>query len=197
MKLLKLISITLPLLYLPFMAFNQDHLSQEKLDIRNDKSLNFNFFTGTNYLFSNGYGSAGSIYFGTNVLYPVAPRFTLEFGTAVNFSRMIGIPAGLFPENKLSEPTLHATSVVLYARGNYFLSSRLTLSGTAFKQFSPDKYPAVNPYFINQSQEGMSFEFNYRLFQNLHIGAQFSFIKNNGPFYPSRVNQPVIDNYYW
>jgi len=66
----------------------------------------------------------------------------------------------------------------------------------AFKQFSPYRYPAVNPNFINHNREGMSFELNYRLFQNFHIGAQFNIIKSDGPFYPARLTQPVIDNYY-
>ncbi len=178
----------------------EDHKSEPesevKLNIENHKHLNINYYTGTNFLFSKQFGSASNIYFGAGASYPVTPRFTMEFGTAVNFSRLTGLPSGFFSDDQLSEPNLHTTSITLYTRGSYFLSSRLTLSGMAFKQFSPYKYPAVNPSFVNYNQEGMSFELNYRLFQNVHIGAQFNLIRNNGPFYPSRLTQPVFDNYY-
>lgn len=179
----------------------EDHesepLSEGKLNIKHDNTLNINYFTGTNFLFSKQYGTASNIYFGAGASYPVAPRFTMEFGTAVNFSRLTDLPSGFLPDDQLSKQNLHTTSITLYARGNYFLSSRLTLSGMAFKQFSPYNYPAINPSFINYNQEGMSFGLNYRLFQNVHIGAQFNLIKSNGPFYPSRLTQPVFDTYDW
>src|SRR4030042_1409392 len=150
MRRLKVISISLLILFCPFLVFTQNHpedqdvntspddkelienhpgreIAQEKLDIRSNKHLNINFFTGTNYLFSKGTGSAGSIYFGTSAAYPVTPKFNLEFGAALNFYRLTDLPSGFFPENHLSEPGLHTANVTLYTRGDYFLSSRLTL----------------------------------------------------------------------
>lgn len=187
-------------LCLPFMGFSQnqpdEQNSQEKLNIKHFKPLNINYYTGTNILFSKRYGSASNIYFGAGASYRVTPRFTMEFGTALNFSRLTGMPSGLYTDNQIYKPNLQTTSITLYTKGSYFLSSRLTLSGMAFKQFSPHSYPAVNPYFVNYNQEGMSFELNYRLFQNLHIGAQFNVIQNNGPFYPSSLTHPVFDGYY-
>src|SRR4030042_4287382 len=152
MKRLKVISISLLILSCPFLVFTQNHpedqdvnaslddkelienhpgreIAQEKLDIRSNKPLKINFFTGTNYLFSRGIGSACSIYFSTSAVYPVTPKFTIESGAAVNFYRLTDLPSGFFPENNLSEPSLHTASVNLYAKGDYFLSSRLTLSG--------------------------------------------------------------------
>ena len=170
--------------------------SQGKLKIKHHKPLNINYYTGTNLLFTNQYGSASNIYFGAGASYPVTPRFTMEFGTAVNFSRLADLPSGFFPDTQLSKHNFQTTSITLYTRGSYFLSSRLTLSGMAFKQFSPYMSPDVNPSFINYNQEGMSFELNYKVFQNFHIGAQFNLINHNGPFYPSRLTRPVFNNYY-
>lgn len=172
-------------------------LSKEKLNIINNKRLKISYYTGADFIFSNRFGSASNIHFRTNASYPVTPRFTIEFGTVINFSRLTGIPAGFYPEYPLSVQSLNTTGITLYSGGSYYLSSRLTLSGMAFKQFSPDKYPAVNPSFINYNQEGVSFGLNYKLFENLQIGAQFNYIRNDGPFYPYRLNQPVFDNYYW
>ncbi|MBN2213668.1 MAG: hypothetical protein JW723_05435 [Bacteroidales bacterium] len=170
--------------------------SQQKLDIKHNKPLNFNYFTGINILFPKGIGPASSFCFGANASYPVAPGFTVELGAAMNFLQLTELPSGLFPENPASEANKQITNVVLYAKGNYLLSSRMTLSGMAFKQFSPFSSPSVSPYFLNHNQEGMSIEMNYRLFQNFNIGAQFRFIRNGSPFYPSRLTQPVFDNYY-
>jgi hypothetical protein len=214
MNILKGIWMVLWILFYPEVVFNQDinfimdgkestmndktsDLPQEKLKIKSDKPLKIYFFTGTNYLFSKAIGSAGSIYFGANAFYPVTPKFTLEFGASLNYSDLTYFPTGFFPETNLSVPDLHSASLILYTRGSYFLSSRLTLSGMAFKRFSPYHCPSVNPDFLNFNQQGMSLELNYRLFQNLHIGAQFNFTENRDPFYPSRLTQPVFDNYYW
>jgi hypothetical protein len=220
MRLLRSIVVSGMIFLMPVMVFAQNHpdeqdtnvnmfdkdviesneagsISQQKLDIKSNKPLDFKFFTGTDFLFSKGYGSAGSFHFGANAFYPVTPRFTMEFGTTLSYTRLTCLPPGFFPENNLSEPALNATSVTLYTRGHYFLSSRLTLSGMAFKRFSPYKYPVINPNFVNTNLEGMSFGLNYRLFENFHVGAQFNFIRNNSPFYPSRLSQSVLDNYYW
>ncbi len=172
-------------------------VSQEELDIRNYKRLKINYYTGTNFILSNQFGSASSLYFAAVATYPVTPRFTLEFGTKADFSRFSGIPSGLYPEYPVSEQNLYTAGITLFARGSYYLSSRLTLSGTAFRQLSPHEYPAVNPRFMNRNRDGMSFELNYRLFENLQIGAQFNIIRNDGPFYPYHLRQPAFDNHYW
>lgn len=188
------------MLFFTFPVFPQNHkaeLSQEEHNIRQNKPLKINFFTGMNYLYSKGIGSVGSTFVGANASYPVAPKFTVEFGAAINYSRLTDLPSGLFPENHLTEQDLHTTSMTLYTRGNYFVSSRLTLTGTAFKSFSPYESPSVNPYFLNRNRQGMSFELNYRLFENFHIGAQFNLMKCSSPFYPTRLTQPAFENYYW
>ncbi len=187
-------------LFFAFPVFSQNHtteLSQEELNIKQNKSLNINFFTGMNYLYCKEIGSIGSSYIGAGASYPVTPKFTVEFGAAINYSQLAGLPSGFFPENHLAEQDLHTASLTLFTRGNYFVSSRLTLTGTAYKSYVPYKSPSVNPYFHNGNRQGMSFELNYRLFENLHIGAQFNLMKNSSPFYPSRLSQPVFDNYYW
>ena len=183
-----------------FMGFSQNQPDepdyQEKLNIKHPKPLNVNYYTGTNILFSKRYGSASNIYFGAGASYTITPRFTMEVGSTLNFSRLTDIPSGLYTDNQLYKPNLQTTSITLYTKGSYFLSSKLTLSGMAFKRFSPYNYPAVNPYFANHNQEGMSFELNYRLFQNFHIGAQFNVIQNNSSFYPLGLTQPGFDGSY-
>jgi hypothetical protein len=200
MRTLIKIGAVILMLFFPFPVLAQNSkadLSQEKLNIRQNKPLNINLFTCINYLYYKGIGSVGSTFIGANASYPVAPRFSVEFGAALNYSQLTYLPKGLFPENHLTKQGLHATGMTLYTRGNYFVSSRLTLAGTAFKSFSPYESPSVSPYFLNVNRQGMSFELNYRLFENFHVGAQFSFMKSNSPFYPSRLTQPVFDNYYW
>lgn len=194
------IGVIILMLFFPFPVLTQNQkteLSQEELNIRQNKHLNINYFTGINYLYCKGIGSVGNTFIGVNASYPVAPIFSVEFGAAFNYSQLTYLPTGLFPENHLTKQVLHTTGMTIYTRGNYFVSSRLTLTGTAYKSFLPYGSTSVNPYFLNRGRQGMSFELNYRLFENFHIGAQFSFMKSDRPFYPSRLTQPVFDNHYW
>lgn len=169
-------------------------LSNGKLDIKHYKPLNFNLYTGSSFFYSGRFGSGNTFYIGSNAAFILSPRFTLEFGTSLNFNRLTGIPSGFYPENDLNHQPFNFSGITLYTRGSYYFSERLRMNATAFKQFSTSKYHVINPFFTSYNSEGMSVELNYKLFRNVNVGAQFNFIRNDNPFFPSQLTYPEMNN---
>lgn len=219
MKALKYIITTLIMLIGMNAAFPQlsEHIGKDSLvndydlilnqDIQgftNDNStakienpLRMNYFAGTDLSYSSLFGYGQGINLGANGSYALNSRFRMSVGSYVRFSRLSNVPSVFNSESGFPSTGFTSTLFGFYARGDYFLTPRLIVSGTLFKEFSPFSGQAVNPLFLNHNREGMSLQFNYKLLNNLHIGAQFNYIKTDNPYHPYGVNRSVYDNYYW
>ncbi len=173
------------------------HIPETKLDAKIIKPLNFNLSVGTGFSFSNHIGSTQNFYISPNWSYKLSEKFQINFGTIVNFSNYSGVPGGLCPYNEFSTLNGGSTNILLYAEGTYFPSPRLTISGIAYKEIAPMKNTVLNPLPLDYNLEGMSLSFNYKLFDNLHIGAQFNYTNDYHPFLPYNPHRSYIDNYYW
>ena len=168
--------------------------SEEKIS---QNPLKFNPFVGTDFSYSKLFGVRNGVNVGFNGSYTVSPRFILSAGSFIGFSRFSNVPL-IFPVNDQSGlSSFNSTFISIYARGDYLVTPRLTIAGIAYKNFSPYRVENINPMFMNFNSQGMSLQFNYKLFENVHIGAQFNFSSNQNQYLPFGVNHSYPDNYYW
>ena len=164
---------------------------------KTENPIRLHSFVGTDFSYSKLFGFGQGINFGINGSYSLSKRFILSAGSYIDFSRFSKFPTGLTSESSNIPSGFNAAYISVYVRGDYFVTPRLTLTGIAFKEFSPYHNQTINPMFLNYNREGMSVGVNYQLFENVHVGAQFNYFRNDNPYLPFRGNKSVIDNYYW
>lgn len=143
---------------------------------------------GMGYMFSSaGYGGP-QFYFRPHLTYPVTDRFWITAGIQAGYNQFM---VQNFSAEGSNYKMLPMTQMFLYASGNYKVSEKLILTGTAYKQvFSEsgfERRSKINSYINN----GMSVGFNYKIGANLSIGAQININNNNynpysaGGLYPT------------
>ncbi len=169
----------------------------EPEDAKIENPFKLHSFVGTDFSYSKLFGYGQGVNFGIYGSHAFSQRFVLSAGSFIGFSRFSQIPSGLAFENSENPSGFNTAYISVYAKGDYFVTPRLTLTGVAFKEFSPYGTQNINPMFMNYNREGMSLQFNYKLFENVHVGAQFNYIRNENPYLPYRGNRSAIDNYYW
>ncbi|MBN2609985.1 MAG: hypothetical protein JXB00_00350 [Bacteroidales bacterium] len=158
--------------------------------------LKMNYYAGTGFSWTGLYGSGQGIYAGADGSMKISQRFRVSAGSFVRFSRYSHMPSFSASEPGVSFSSFNHATLGFYAKGDYLLTPKLTLTGIAFKEFSPFQNEHINPMFLNSNREGVSFQLNYRILENLHFGARFDYIKNDQPYSIYR-NRSVIDNYFW
>jgi len=74
------------------------------------------------------------------------------------------------------------TNALVYLRGTYLVTDRLTLSGMAYKEFTiSDQSDFLNPYTRNNPQ-GIYLNADYRITDGVHIQAGFGYSRGYSPY---------------
>ena len=161
------------------------------------KGLDFNLTTGSNFTYSKTFGSYTGFYISPSWTYNLSPRFNIKAGAVFDYSYMNSLPKGLVPYNETYGLKKNSPGVLIYAEGTYSVSTKLTLSGLAYKRMGNSPYLLMNPAATNYNIQGMSFGIDYKVFEGLTVGAQVNYRSNPGPFFPGYRNNSYIDNYFW
>ncbi len=149
-----------------------------------NKRLGFSMEMGAGVSGSK-YGIGSYTYFSPFLNYRVSPRFRLDFGASYiqGFNN--------FKTNDLYGFGSNQSYLSLFARGNYLVSDKLLISGTVYKTFDLTK--PQNSDLNNQKRSlenyGIIVGAEYKITENLTIGAQVNFSDRNSgyynnPFYP-------------
>jgi len=91
------------------------------------------------------------------------------------------------------------TTTLAYAEGQYLVNPKLMISTKVFKQISTFSKPQVNPRALDLDGGGAAVGFQYKINENMQIGAEFSYSKGNNPynpFYPTAINNSYFGNSY-
>jgi hypothetical protein len=169
-------------------AFKNDTLTsfntqtiQKNNSLLNYKRMSFSVDVGFGFAASK-YNSGAYTYISPYLSYLVTPRFKLDVGgilqqgfSGFNNSELNGFGVGN-----------NGTNALLFVRGNYLVTDRLIVSGSVYKTFTnnntlntefPGKKNSLDNYGLNIGAE-------YKITENLSIGAQVNFSNgNNYPFY--------------
>jgi predicted porin len=153
-----------------------DTLSSSKnVSLLSPKRMSFKLDLGVGYV--GGSNSGMYTYLAPYLRYSLTPKLKLDVGGILcdGISGMSG--------------SYNSTSFLLFAKGNYLLTDKLTVSGTAYKTF----YPNTSLYSesINKNSTdnyGFSLGMDYKITKNLSFGAQVIMAKgyNNNNLFQSQ-----------
>ncbi len=159
--------------------------------IQNDvkpKPMNKKLYTGLDanmgYMVSSkGYGGP-FMSLSPYAAYPVNDKFHLTVGISAGFGN-IYLPYLYSGENSEMLPM---TQMFIYARGNYMLNEKLTVSGSAYKRIVDVKNPnrSLKPS-TSFDYQGVSVGLNYKITNNISFGAQIHF---DSPAYNNSIYSP-------
>lgn len=149
-----------------------------------DKKLYTGLEVGTSFSYSPGNFFGPSFYVAPNLSYMINPRFMLQAGVGIERSNY----QALYENSGYNNGVLPMTRAFFYARGSYFLTSRITVDGTVYKTIND--VPKLSKYSspVNYSQNGAIIGINYKLNNSLSFGFHIqmnnnSFQQQNSGFY--------------
>lgn len=144
------------------------------------KKVDYSLSTGTSFFSSPGYASGSSFYLAPEFKLKLSPKFVVDAGIMLMQNRFsFSNPTSLFGEKSVVVKSGPSYDGVAYATGNYALNSRLTLSGSIVKSFSPDGNNYQN-MSMNNSFQMMSFGVNYKLSEHMSISGGVRVIQSSG-----------------
>jgi hypothetical protein len=166
-------------------SFDVDQSSGEDI-VSKQKKIDTGIEVGTSFNYSphNYYGS--SFYIAPNLTYKLNSRLILQTGIMIEKSMFYP----LYKQGELSNDILPMTRTFLFAKGNYLLTPRLTVSGTAYKSFNdvPKLTSSSAPY--NYNLQGVCVDFQYKISRSISVG--FHVLMQNG--YYNRQISPADYN---
>lgn len=163
--------------------------------------LRLNMHMGSMFFSSSAFGSGFGTYVAPVVTYPATKKFQLQFGTTLyrGYNQpMLGFnPA----EGSLNFSQRDMSTATVHVSGLYQVNPRLTIHGSAYKQFDLMAVPTANPQAFNFEQEGFSAGFNFRLTDNIHISGAVDYNRGNNLYH----NRGILNNrngfmqpaFYW
>lgn len=134
-----------------------------------NKRLGFSVDFGFGFAAGSNNNSGTYTYVAPYLSYMVTPKFKLDVGGIISkgFNSFYNYQTTAISSNN--------TNYFLFARGNYLLTDRLTISGAFYKSFSPNNSlisENKNKNILNNA--GMSLGVDYKINDHMIIGAQVS-----------------------
>lgn len=139
--------------------------------------LNMNM--GSSFSSFSGYGNAYGYYLNPVFSFQASQRFRLSGGVVFSSGHLNApfMTPGTESSGFFSGPS---QSMLVYTSGQYMVNSRLLITGTAYKNFSPTRsFDAGFPH-QNLDFHGMSMSMDYKLTKGISLGASFHY--DNRPF---------------
>lgn len=155
-----------------------------------DKKLSVGMEMGTAFGVGSNSGGMFGVYAAPHFSYKISPRFRLNFGVRVentNFLNYYNPYNPYFPEYTQTFDQ-NITRTLIYAEGQYLVNPRLMINTKVYKEVATFGEPKLNPHALDLDGGGVSVGFNYKINDNMHIGAEFSYSKGSNmynPFYPT------------
>ena len=150
---------------------------QKNMQDEGVKKLHTEFQVGSSFIYSPGNFYGPALYAAPALSYRLNPRFVISAGA--------GIEAGnfypLYNAEGISNSLLPMTRFYIFTRGEYYLTERLTLGGTAYKGIS--RIPRLSEYSspYQQDFQAIGVDLNYKVTPSFSIGVHMRF--QNSPYY--------------
>ena len=158
----------------------------------NPNRMSFKLDLGVGFI--GGSNSGMYTYLAPYLRYSLTPKFKLDIGGIISQGTN-----NFYPEQS---GTFNNTSMLLFARGNYLLTDKITVSGSVYKTFYPNS--TMNSDLNNKystEHYGYSVGMDYKINKHLSFGANIIVAKGNNNNYlfqsqPSLFGGFPSDNYH-
>lgn len=157
-----------------------------------EKKVSVRMEMGTSIGLGSSSGGMYGIYASPHISYKVSPKLRLNFGARVENSNFLNYYSpynSYFPEYTQTFES-NITRTLVYAEGQYLVNPRLMVNAKVYKEVAVFGEPQINPRALDMDGEGVAVGFQYKINDNMHIGAEFSYSKGQSPynpFYPTSV----------
>jgi hypothetical protein len=142
--------------------------------------LDYHIQMGSQFTTSS-YGSGFSTFVAPHLTYGISKRFSISGGISLVNTTLNGYSYNPWSSEKNSFSGNFTTALV-YISGQYQLNNRLTISGTAYKQFGLfGNTPGYNYSSMNDAH-GIYMNVSYKVADNVHLEAGFGYSKGYNPY---------------
>lgn len=148
------------------------------------RKFDFNLSAGSMFSTTSGYGSGLSTYVTPSVSYALNRKLRIGGGISMITTNYFNAKPWYSSE---STPGFsgNLSSAVVFVNGQYLLSDRLSITGSAFKEIPLYNDPLpYNPYYpvSGQGAQGINLNVEYRIGKNATIQAGFGYSKGVNPW---------------
>lgn len=144
----------------------------------------FGVTIGSEFTAVKGYGSALNTFITPRVSYDLSRRFSVGGGVSVVRTDYFNV-VPYYGEHVSQSTSGNYYSATLFVNGTYRVNERLTLTGSAFKQFdlTPDPLP-YNPFnpISRHGAQGVDFNIGYKVGRNMYFQAGFRYVDGASPY---------------
>lgn len=152
--------------------------------------LRVNLQMGSMFFSGNHIGSGFGTYITPIVTYPVAKRLQMQFSTSFYQGFNHSFYSFDQSEKQLSLTKRDVSVTTVRISGIYQLSNRLSLHGTAYKQFDMSApQPTANPHAFQFNNEGFTAGFNFNVTDNFQINGAIDYSRGSNPYYNRNLFQ--------
>ncbi|HEX3008838.1 MAG TPA: hypothetical protein VHO90_14615 [Bacteroidales bacterium] len=164
---------------------------KDKMDVR--------VSAGSSFMYSKNFGNGLSTYVAPELSFKVTPRIHINAGIMVVNSNISINRYMYYPyEQSVVVKTNPTTSTLAYVSADYMINSRLSVSGSVLRDLTNN--PGAGNYY-SPSIQAMSLRMDYKLTDNISIGAGMHVQQGNSwgypatgyGFYPASQFNPLYD----
>ena len=151
-------------------------LGEKRQLVQNDE-FKYHFSLGSEFTSISGFGSALTTYITPSVSYKLGKRFSIGGGISLIQTNYFNTRTYLQNEQTASGNG-NFMSGTIFVNGQYFVNERLTISGSAYKQFPISRDPLpYNPFdpVSSRGAQGVNFNVGYQVGKNVYIQAGFRY----------------------
>ncbi len=160
------------------------------------KKFNYGVTVGSQFTSVSGFGSALSTYVTPRVSYNINNRLSIGGGLSIAQTNYFKTRA-YFQNESASGSSGNYTSGTIFIEGNYLVNDRLTIYGSAFKQFPISQQSLqYNPYnpISSKGAQGIDLNVAYKLGEHVFIQAGFRYSDGINPCYADPFNRHSFMN---
>jgi len=150
---------------------------------------------GMDFSTASGYGSAFTQYVVPQISYRISRKFMVSGGIAIANTNYFNARP-LYSGDIFQPYNGNYTSLTVFAGGTYFVTDRLTISGSFYKEFPVSgktlTYSPYNPV-SGQGSQGLNMNINYKVGEHMFIQAGFRVNQgrnqyNSNPYAPCQAH---------
>lgn len=177
---------------LPFSDLHQPDTNNDSIKT---KKIAVALSMGTSFISTSHAGNGTSSFIAPSVNYRFSPKLSLNTGLLVSHNNF-SVPVEYFnPESR--SVVIRATPVesqnIFYATGNYYVTPRLLITGSLMQTFS-ETSNIQSSRGLNNSFKIMSMGFEYKISENITIGARTHIVQSNGLNCYPQINNTFTNN---
>jgi hypothetical protein len=176
---------------------NDIHVAPILKNTKTNDKLNYSFSVGTSFITAKNFGSGMASYVAPEVTYKLSPRVKINAGVMFINSNFALRPRYFTNEQSVVIKTKPTNSAIAYVEGDYLVNSRLSISAMIMRDVAGNQTGFSN---VNSPVQSMSVNMNYKITDNITIGAgmhinqgvDYGYPYSNYNFAPANNFNPLL-----